>query len=307
MQKIVISTSSFGEYDLLPLQKCRDAGYTVICNPYGRKVAADELVELAHDAIGLIAGTECLSEEILKQLPKLKVISRCGAGLDNVDVDSAKRLGIKVFNTPDEPTVAVAELTIGLILTLLRKIALMDKEIRNNIWKKRMGNLLFGKQVGIIGFGRIGQKVAELLSAFGVELAYYDIEPKPHNVNCIEKKLEDILSWADIITLHCSQPTDYKVLIGKGELRKMKKGAWLVNTSRSGLVDEDSLYSLLKEGYLSGAALDVFGQEPYIGRLKELDNVILTPHIGSYAKEARIQMEIKAVNNLLMDLGDKKE
>lgn len=155
MLKIAISTTSFGEYDATPLELCKKMKYRVVINPYLRKVNSQELIRLAKDAVGLIAGTESITNDILLKLPKLKVISRCGVGLDNIELDAAKRLGIKVFNTPDAPTFAVAELTVGLILNLLRKVSQADSNIRSGKWEKPMGNLLYGKKVGIIGFGHV--------------------------------------------------------------------------------------------------------------------------------------------------------
>ncbi|MFC1644055.1 phosphoglycerate dehydrogenase [Candidatus Omnitrophota bacterium] len=301
-KRIFISTSTFGKYDASPLEKLRKSGYAVEVNPYGRKLTVDEQLKLYKGIDGLIAGTESLNGDVLKSLPGLRVISRCGVGLDNVDLDAAERLGISVHNTPDAPTLAVAELTVALILNLLRKTGRMTSALAGGKWKKEMGNLVHGKRIGIIGFGRIGQKVAELLSGFGAELTYCDVEDKGCVVNCERKGLEEILGWADIITLHLSVSGDSGVVIGEKELKKMRKGTWLINLSRGGAVDEEALYMLLKDGYLEGAALDVFGQEPYIGPLVGLENALLTPHVGSYAREARIRMENEAVDNLLADL-----
>lgn len=299
-EKIVVTTTSFGEYDNYPIELCKKKGFEVILNPYSRKVKSEEFIQLTSGAIGIIAGTEPIKEEMLLQLHALKVISRCGAGIDNVDMNAAKRLGIKVFNTPDAPVLAVAELTIGLMYNLLRKISIMDNELRNGIWQKRMGNLLYGKKVGIKGFGRIGRKVAEFLKQAGCEIAYEDpfVEDGALGLRCLS--LEELLGWADIITIHV--PVSEK-LLGEKEFKLIKKGAWLINTSRGGVLDELILYKYLKNGYLSGAAIDVFENEPYTGPLRELYNVILTPHIGSYAKEARINMEMETVKNLLSGLG----
>ena len=162
-----------------------------------------------------------------------------------------------------------------------------------------MGSILSDKKVGIIGFGRIGRKVAELLSSFGCEIAYVDPYVEDGIMGLSRLPMSKLLRWADIISVHVSGEDR---LIGKDEIRMMKKEGLLINVSRGGVIDEDALYQALKEGYLSGAALDVFEQEPYKGPLKELDNTILTPHIGSYAKEARIKMEIQAVENLLKGL-----
>ena len=298
--KIIITTSSFATYDSSPLNELQKNKIEYTINPYGRKLSKDEVIDLAKDADGLVAGTEPLNEDVLKQLSKLKVISRCGAGLDNVDLAKAKELRIKVFSTPYGPTLAVAELTLGLMLDLLRKITIMDRELRTGVWKKQMGSLLKGKKVGILGCGRIGQKVAELLTPLEVEIAYYDICTLEGAILLMSKN--ELLSWADIITLHCSANADGKPVIGEKELSLMKDNTWLINASRGGLVDEKALYSALKEGKLSGAALDVFNNEPYEGPLRSLDNVILTPHIGSYAKEGRIKMEKDAVQNLINGL-----
>lgn len=301
MNKIIITTTSFGEYDEEPLNILGRAGFEIILNPYKRKLEKDEIVELCKDVVGIIAGTETLDAPTIRKLTCLKVISRCGTGLDNVDLESAKKLDIKVFNTPDTSTLAVAELTVGLILDLLRKTSLMDREIRNGLWKKRTGNLLHEKRIGIIGFGRIGKKVAELLKPFECVLFYNDpfIEGEYFGVRCLH--FDDLLKRADIVSIHASTKSE---LLGEKEIRLMKSGAWLVNVSRGEVVNEDALYRALKENCLAGAALDVFKQEPYTGSLRELDNVILTPHIGSYAKETRIKMEREAVENLLKGLGD---
>lgn len=301
MKKIAISTTSFAKHDNCLLNLCAEKGYEVILNSHGRQVKPAELIELAKDAVGLIAGTESITEEVLAKLPSLKVISRCGVGIDNVDLDATGRLGVRVFNTPGAPTIAVAELTVGLILDLLRKVSQMDRDMRNEQWQKRMGTILCGKKVGIKGFGRVGKKVAELLKPFGCEIAYADPFVEDGLLELNNLSLEDLLGWADIVSIHVSVR---ERLIGEREFKLMKKGTWLVNTSRGGVIDELVLYKHLTNGYLSGAALDVFEDEPYTGSLKELDNVILTPHIGSYAKEARVEMERQAVENLLKGLED---
>jgi len=299
MNKIAITTTTFGEYDKEPLNLLDMNGFHVKLNPYQRRLKKDEVIELCKDAIGIIAGTETLDVDIMETLTTLKVISRCGAGINNVSLVDADRIGIKVYNTPDAPTSAVAELTVGLMINLLRKVSRMDKELKMGQWKKRMGNLLCGKKVGIKGMGRIGTKIVELLKPFGCEIAYADPFVEDGLLGLQRLSLKDMLCWADIVTVHVGVG---EKLIGKKEFQCMKKGALIINTSRGGVVDETVLYENLKNGRLSGAAIDVFEQEPYTGSLKELDNVILTPHIGSYAIEARAQMEKEAVENLLKGL-----
>lgn len=297
--KVFISTSSFGDFDSKPFEMLKAAGLEVQLNPYHRTLSKVESTSLGAQSEGLIAGTEVLDEEVLAKLECLRVISRCGAGLDNIALDVAKKRGIQVFSTPYGPTVAVAELTVALILSLLRHISWMDREMRVRKWQKHMGYLLQGKNVGIIGFGKIGQKVAELLLGLGVQIAYCDPAVDEIKLGCIRMSLDKLLAWSDIVTIHASGK---EPLLGHEELRKMRKGSWLVNCARGGMVDEKALYQLLKEGWLAGAALDVFDKEPYEGPLSELDNVILTCHIGSYAVESRVEMEAQAVKNLIEGL-----
>lgn len=308
MHRIAITTSSFGECNKNPVDLLMDNGFDVIMNPFRRTLKGNEIVDLCKGCIGIIAGTEVLNARALESLTQsmipvsdLKVISRCGAGLDNVALDAARNLGIKVFNTPDAPTLAVAELTVGLILNLLRKISYMDRNVRSEHWKKSMGNILSGKKVGIIGFGRIGKKVAGLLKALGCKVRYYDVRTEVSDCGTERVELDELLKSSDIVSIHVSLK---ELLIGDVEINKMKKGAYLINVSRGGVVKEEALYAALKNGHLSGAAIDVFEQEPYSGPLKELDSAILTPHIGSYALETRVEMEEQAVENLLKGLKE---
>lgn len=300
-KKIAIGTTSFGQFDTKPLDLIRESGFKVVSNTLGRVVKGQEIKELCRGCIGIVAGTERYDKDVLTGLTGLRVISRCGAGMDNVDIAAAKALGIEVVNTPYGPTTSVAELTIGLILGLLRKINRMDRDIRKGKWEKLMGSLLNKKKVGIIGFGRIGQKTAELLAPFQVELGYYDIEDKDTPLNAKRMEFKDILGWADIIVLHLSFSMG-KAIIGSNEINMLKKGSFIINVSRGGVIAEQPLFEALKDGRIAGAALDVFDEEPYKGALIKLDNVILTPHIGSYAVEARIEMETQSVLNLLEKL-----
>jgi len=298
MKKIAVTTTTFAQYSDVPLKLCKEKGYDVVLNAKKTKLGSRDFVSLTKDAIGVVAGTELINDETLSKLPNLKVISRCGAGIDNIDLEAAKKRNILVFNTSDAPTLAVAELTVGLILNLLRKISLMHRELTEAKWIKRMGLLLSGKKVGIVGFGKIGRKVSELLKKMGCEVAYTDICAKETtDFKCLP--LGKLLSWADIISVHTSGK---KKIIGKNEFSMMKRDSIFINTSRGAAVDETSLLESLKAGKLQGACLDVFEEEPYKGPLRGLDNVILTPHIGSYAKEARIEMEKQAVINLLNGL-----
>ena len=302
MRRVALLTSTFAKEAKTPLELLKKEDLEIRSNPYGRKVSASELAVLAQGAVGVIAGLEEYSAGVLKGLPSLRVISRCGIGLDNVDMMAARRMGIKVYTTPDAVTSAVAELTLGFMLSLLRKVGQMDRRLHAGKWSKEIGYLLARKRVGIIGLGRVGSQVAELLTVFKSSIAFTDSNTKIFNRSWTRKSLQRLLAWADIVTLHCWGQKNGRPLLGAKELGRMKKGAWLINTSRGNLVDEKALYAALKTGKLSGAALDVFAEEPYHGKLSKLENVVLTPHIGSYAKEARIQMELEAARNLIKGL-----
>jgi len=307
MSRILITTSSFGKDDVSPLNLLKEAGYETIINPYGRKLTEDEVLDLLLEVkpVGMIAGVEPITARVLQQAEGLKVISRCGVGVENVDLNAARSLGIAVTNTPNAPTQAVAELTIGLIFNLLRRISFLDRELRKGNWTKEMGSLVRGKRVGIVGLGRIGKRVAEMLLALGAKVSGTDVQAdsvwlETNQVPLVS--LEELLQQSEILCLHVSHTVSNKHLIGKKEIEAMPKGACLINTSRGEVVDHDALYSMLNNGHLSGAALDVFDHEPYTGTLTRLDNVILTPHIGSYAREARVEMEIQAAENLIEGL-----
>ena len=298
--KVAITTSSFAKDSSEPLDMLKSRGIEYVLNPHGRALSEDEAIEVLAGCAGVAAGTEPLTERVFAALPELKVVSRCGVGMDNVDLVAAKARGIVVKNTPDGPTRAVAELTLGLAISLLREIPAMDRDIRAGIWKKRMGGLLENKKVGVIGLGRIGRATANLFQALGAQIAYSD--PIVDSPDFARKELDSLLAWADIITVH-APPAKDGVLLNAERLALMRPGAWLINAARGGIVDEAALVELLSRKKLAGAALDVFAQEPYAGPLAGFNNVILTPHIGSYAKEARIRMEIDTIANLLNGLG----
>ncbi|MBI9082642.1 MAG: phosphoglycerate dehydrogenase [Desulfobacterales bacterium] len=298
--KIAITTSSFGRYSREPLEILDRAGLDYALNPHGRKLTETEVTDILAGCTGVVAGTEPLTSAVIGALPSLRVISRCGVGLDNVDMSCAQKQGISVHITPNGPTLAVAELTLGLALNLLRRVSVMDRELRSGTWRKRMGYTLSGKRLGIVGLGRIGQAVANLFSSLDVFIAFTD--PVVDDDRYERKELGSLLEWADIITLHCSMPKGETTLIDEKALARMRPDAWIINCGRGNIVEEGALHAALKSGKLAGAAVDVFHSEPYSGPLLELDNVILTPHIGSYARESRIQMEIDAVKNLIVAL-----
>ncbi|MFM9172989.1 MAG: phosphoglycerate dehydrogenase [Acidimicrobiaceae bacterium] len=274
-------------------------------NPFKTRLTEDRAIDLlGKDSIGLIAGLEPLNEKVLQSATALKVIARVGTGLDNVDLTAAEKLGIKVLNTPDAPTSAVAELTLGHILGLLRNITTTDRQIRNNKWQGQMGSLLETKTVGVIGFGRIGQKVAKLVAAFGAKVIVHDPFTRAEDFeNC---SLKELCTQSDVLTLHVPYSDKTHHIIGAEEIQAMRKGSFVVNVSRGGLVDEVSLLSALESKHLAGAALDCFEQEPYFGPLSKLENVQMTAHMGTYARETRDLMEQEASLLLVKALREMK-
>lgn len=299
--KVLIGPSTFGALDRSPLDRLVKAGFDLVDNPFKRKLSKDELIGLLDgDVEGLIAGLEPLDREVLSR-SSLKVISRCGSGLSNVDLAAAAELGIAVCATPDAPTTAVAELTVGALLALLRLLPQMDHDLHEGRWTKRIGAQLEGRTVAIIGCGRIGRRVAALLSAFGATVLGVDPAPQgmPDGVRLVS--LAEALAAADIVTLHCSGET---CILGPEEFGRMKPGVLLLNAARGGLVDEAALVRGLDEGRIAGAWLDAFEEEPYHGPLTRYPQVLLTPHVGSYTGECRARMEREAVEHLLEALAE---
>lgn len=305
--KILVSPSSFGQCGSEPLDLLKHNGYEVINNPYGRKLTEDEVIELASDAVGIIAGVEPLTKKVMDNMPYLQCISRVGVGMDSVDLAYAKEKGILVVNTPDGPTRPVAELTIALTMDLLRRISKADANIKKGVWKKEIGNLILDKTVGIFGFGRIGKETAKLFQGLGANIIAFDLfrdedYAQKNNIKYVEK--DELFQNSDIISVHVPGNKDKTPVITINELNLMKKKSYLINISRGGVVDENDLFDVLNNNEITAAATDVFVKEPYEGKLKELDNIILTPHLGSYAEEAKLKMEVDAVNNLLNSLKE---
>jgi D-3-phosphoglycerate dehydrogenase len=305
---VAIATRTFGRASPAALARLRAAGFTVATNPVGRVLSREETVELLDGASGLLAGNETLDAWVLARAPRLRVISRVGTGLDNVDVAAAERHGVRVFRTADAPVPAVAELALGMMLALLRAIPAADAGVRGGGWSAPLGTLLGGKTVGIVGLGRIGCQLARLLAPFGVERLGSD--PSADACRAAERlgvrtlPLDELLAASDVVSLHLALDAGTRGLLDARRIAGMKRGAWLVNLSRGGVVDEEALAAALESGALRGAALDVFAVEPYVGPLCARSNVVLTPHMGSSTVETRARMELEAVENLLRGLDE---
>lgn len=300
--KLFVSTHPFSSTSPIPKQLVKENGIELSLNKHGRKNTSEELAQVIKDAEVLIAGTEKITEEVLKNAPNLKLISRVGIGLDGIDFDLCEQYGIRVAYTPDAPTMAVAELCVGMILDLARQVTITDKNIRKGIWKRHMGTLLYGKTVGILGMGRIGKSLIYLLSPFNVNFKVYDTVPdlaygRLHKVAFVSKG--ELLKTSDIISVNVPLKEDTKDYIGMHELKQMQSHAIIVNTARGGIVNENDLYRALKENIIAGAGVDVFEEEPYEGNLRELDNCLLTCHMGASTIDSRTDMEVQAIEEAI--------
>jgi len=300
--RVLVALSTFGEYSDEPRRLLNESGLEYSVNPLGRRLVREEIIEMGKDCEGIVAGVEPYDEYVLDRLPRLRCISRCGVGIDNISLEKAREKGIAVRNTPEVVVLPVAELTIGMIFDLLRNLTYHTHELRSKRWTKKAGNLLCGRKVGVIGLGRIGKKVAELLTGLGADVYGADIRPDHEWARRTGVKvipLGSLLTECDVITIHVSVLENDRFLLGGRELQAVRKGALIVNVSRGEVIDEEALHDALKSGHLGGAALDVFRKEPYDGPLSDLDNVVLTPHIATLTEESRGQMEIEAVQNLI--------
>jgi len=263
---------------------------------YEPEITPEQIAEkIGNFQVVVVRGRTKLSRELIEKADKCKIIARVGVGLDNIDQDAAKEKNIRVINAVEGATTAVAELVIGLMLSMAREIPRADREIRNGNWIKKelMGSELKGKYLGIIGLGNIGKRLGRLARALNMNIIGYDVIPIDDEfskeVGLMKADLGTLLSSADYVSLHVPLLDSTHHMINAEKLKLMKNTARIINTSRGGVIDEEALYNSLKEGNIAGAALDVFEVEPATGnRLTTLPNFIATPHMGAQTKEAQL-------------------
>ena len=290
------------------------SGHEIVFNTIGRKLKPQEIEEKASDCSVIIAGTEDLTLVVQKS-PQLRLICRVGVGLDSVPLQLCREKDIKVTFTPDAVTYPVAELTVGLMIDLLRHLTFMDKDIRAGNWVRPQGRSIMGSTIGVVGAGRIGSKVVALIRNFEPrEILVYDPIIKADAIQKLSspkvpvKKADfnEALSMADVITLHLPKTAETANMFDKEVFRKMKPNSVLINTSRGGIINETDLFEALENNLIAGAALDVFESEPYSGPLTKQGRAVLTQHVGTLTEQCRYQMETEALENALRFFSGKQ-
>ena len=261
--------------------------------------------DLAHhikdSEIVVIRSATKLTKEVLDNAEKLKIIARCGVGVDNVDLEFAKSKNIFVTNSPSANLISVVELTVALIISASRKLSLADAHLKNGQWNRSefLGYELYGKTLGIVGFGKAGRLVAERMKSFGMSIVFYDPYVTDWNGSEESLELDDLLRTADVVSIHVIKTKDTENLISKDKLDLLKQNSIIVNTSRGGVLDEEYLMALLESEKIFGAGLDVYSNEPpeNVDRYNGL-NLVTTPHIGASTNEAQLKAGLETIENI---------
>lgn len=285
-----------------------------ICFDPNRKFPAysyEELAEVIGDMDAAIIGMDQFDESVFAKAPRLKAVAKFGVGVDNIDVAAAGRHQVTVINAPGQNSNAVAELTIGYMIDLLRRIPELDSEVKHGKWTRFIGTEIKGKTVGLIGFGAIARLVAGKLAAFGCRVIAYDKYPDREAAAALGVELAEedtVIETSDILSIHIPATKQSYHLFDKAKLARMKQGAVLINAARGALVDLDDLYQALQSGHLAGAAIDAFEQEPLPADAPILQcrQVILTPHTGGETREAYHNISVSVTKDIIAVLDGKK-
>jgi len=302
--KVLVTPTSYGVYDpVLRTQLETEVG-EVVYNTSGKPLNSTQLVEMIPGVDGYIAGLDVIDRDALAVTDCLRVIARYGVGVDAVDLEAAKEKGIIVTNTPGANSGSVAELTVGLMISLMRNIPTAAQATNSGEWPRMRGLSLDGKIVGLVGFGAIGKHVAQRLSGFGCRVVAFDpvaTEEQAAALGVELLSLEQVIENSDLLSLHCPVTKQTRAMVDAVFLDKMKLGSYLINTARGELVDEEALTTALQSGKLSGAALDVFSKQPPEAHnpLLGLPQVLATPHMGAHTDGATNAMGWGALNDCM--------
>lgn len=296
--RVLIAAYPFCESKDEVVELFEGKGITVVRNPHGRIMNQKEIADIIQDVDAVIAGTEGpYGRKVIEGARRLKAICRIGSGYDNIDLAACREHNVVATYTPNGPVQGVAELTIAAMINLSRHIVESNRELHGGKWKKLTGHLLSELTIGVVGVGRIGKRVCQLLQPFAPTIIAHDLIPdyafgEKYQIKWGNKK--QVFRDSDLITLHISYNENNYHYVDREAISLMKRGAVLINTSRGLVIDEEILCEALKEGHIAAAALDVFEQEPYQGPLTQLDNVILTPHMGVFANKCLYSMRVEA-------------
>lgn len=304
-EKILITPKSFKTYKDKAFKILDEAGLTPVMNETGRTLTENEMIDLSQDVVGILVGVDPVTSSVLDNASKLRAISKYGSGLDNIDLKRAEELKIKVSKALGANSVSVAELAVGLMFCIARNIPHSSGSVKNGGWDRKIGVELAGKTAGVLGAGFVGREFAKRAAGLGMKVKIYD--PyfnddsflKQYNVEL--STFDEIVEIADFISLHLPLMDTTTHMINENVLKRMKNTAYIINTSRGELVDEEALYNALSSRQISGAAQDVFSSEPPTGdeKLLKLDNFILTSHIGAFTNESVEKMVVISTQNLI--------
>jgi D-3-phosphoglycerate dehydrogenase len=301
--QVLIATRSFGSASPKPMQMLMDAGVEIVRVDANSPSVQDEILELVPETSAIIVGLVPITKKIIEKSTKLKIVSMYGVGVNHIDLEAARKKGVIVTNCPGSNDQAVADLTMGLMITVARNIPQIDRDIRDGYWKKYLGGELWQKKLGLIGLGNIAKGVVHRAKGFGMKISAYDPYASTdvadaHGVQLVS--FEEVVSESDFISLHAPLTEETKCMFGREQFKRMMPTTYLINTARGGLVDEQALYVALSNGEIAGAGLDVFVEEPLKdSRLVELKNIVLTAHTGTHTKESIERMGIMTVENVL--------
>ena len=307
--KILVTPRSLTKQGHPALQRLTDKGYALVMPLPGKQPDDDDLMKLLPGCIGYLAGVEKITARVLDSTLQLKVISRNGTGIDNIDLEAARNKQIVVCRAEGSNARGVAELTIAHIFALLRAIPFSDCALKKGVWERRIGWEIVNRSLGVIGTGKVGSLVARMAHALGMNVMGFDPFPdralEEHNI-LRYAPFDEVLASADVITLHCPMPEHGLALLDRPRIACLKKGVYLVNTARAGLLDAEAVLEALGIGRIAGVALDVFEQEPPVDRRLLSDaRVIATPHIGGYTEESVQRAVDVAIDNILQVLEGK--
>ena len=308
--KILVTPTSFKpESDSPAMKKLKSFSDLLVFNPGTKPLTEDELIPLLDGCIGCIAGLDHYTSKVIESAKSLKVISRYGVGVNEVDLAAAKAKNIVVCNTPGVNSQAVADLTFALLLSIARKVSILDRKTKEGQWPRSTGTELYAKTIGILGLGAIGKAIAQRAAGFSMKVLAYDpyIDKKYAEAKgIIAADFAALIKEADFISLCLPLTDETRNIISADAMKSMKKGVIIVNTARGGLIDEAAAHELLVSGHLGGLGLDVFEEEPpKKSPLFDLENVVLTPHTAAHTREAITAMADLSVQNLIDVLSGK--